>query len=79
MILCGSPAVDFWFQPPRSAEAVVRSLELSGMQGREDKTTRLRISVKPLAADKIQFRIMDLGFGEIVKGSEKVWEYTIAV
>jgi hypothetical protein len=49
------------------------------MQGREDKTTRLRISVKPLAADKIQFRIMDLGFGEIVKGSEKVWEYTIAV
>lgn len=79
VILCGSPAVDFWFQPPRSAEAVVRSLELSGMQGREDKTTRLRISVKPLAADKIQFRIMDLGFGEIVKGSEKVWEYTIAV
>ena len=71
--------MDLWYQHPRISEAVVRSLELSGMQGREDKTTRLRISVKPLAADKIQFRIMDLGFGEIVKGSEKVWEYTIAV
>lgn len=79
VILSGSHTVDFWFQPPRSKEAVVRSLELSGLPKRPDKTTRLRISVKPIAADKIQFRIMDMGFGEIAKGSEQVWEYTIAV
>lgn len=79
VILSGTCAVDFWIQPPRSREAFVRSLELEDMPEREDKTTRLRITAKPVAADQIRFRIMDMGFGEIVKSSEKVWEYTMTV
>lgn len=79
VILRGTPVVDFWFQPPRSKEAVVRSLELGDMPEREDGTTRLRITAKPVAADRIKLSIMDMGFGEIAKSSEKVWEYTIAI
>lgn len=79
VILIGTPVIDFWFQAPRSKEAVVRSLELGDMPEREDKTTRLRITAKPVAVDRIKLSIMDMGFGEIAKSSEKVWEYTIAI
>lgn len=79
VILSGTPSVDFWFQPPMGREAVVRSLELSDFPPREDKTTRLRISVKPTAADKLMFSIRDLGFGEIARSSEKIWEYAITL
>lgn len=79
VILSGDPVIDLWFQPPRGGEAQVRSIELDGMPKRENKTTRLRITAKPVAADRIRFCIQDLGFGEIVKSSEKVWEYTVTV
>ncbi len=78
VILRGSPSVDFWFQSPRSREAVLKTLELTDMPVREDKTTRLRITVKPVSAGQIQFTIRDMGFGELVKSSEKVWEYQIS-
>lgn len=79
VILRGSASVEFWFQPPKSMEASVRLLELTDLPKREDRTTRLRITAKPAAADKISFRIMDMGFGEIVRSSEKVWEYTVTI
>lgn len=79
VILSGSPSVDFWFQAPGSREAVVRSLDLVDLPEREDKTTRLRISAKPEAADKIRFCIQDMGFGEIARSSEKTWEYTVTL
>lgn len=79
VILKGEPSVDFWFQPPKSREAVVRSLNLTDLPRREEKTTRLRITAKPLSADKIRFSILDMGFGEIVRSSEKVWEYEITL
>lgn len=79
VILSGSPSVDFWFQVPGSKEAVVRSLKLTDLPAREERTTRLRISAKPEAADKIRFLIQDMGFGEIARSSEKVWEYMVTV
>lgn len=79
VILKGSPSIEFWFLPPKSMEASVRLLELTDLPGRRDRTTRLRITAKPVAADKITFRIMDMGFGEIVKSTEKVWEYTVTI
>lgn len=79
VILKGSASVEFWFQPPKSMEASVRLLKLTDLPKREDRTTRLRITAKPEAADRIFFRIMDMGFGEIVKSSEKVWEYTVTI
>ena len=79
VILSGSPSIDFWLQPPKSREAVVRTLDLTGMPEREDRTTRLRITAKPLSSEQVKFSIRDMGFGEIAKSSEKVWEYTMRV
>ena len=75
VILSGSPSVDFLFQAPDSREAVARVIELPDLPKREDKMTRLRISVKPLAVDKIRLCILDLGFGEFAQTSDKIWEY----
>ncbi len=79
VILGGSPALDLYFQPPDGAEAMVRSLILTDLPKREDRTTRLRICVKPVAADQIGFSIRDLGFGEIVKSSDRIWEHIVKV
>ena len=79
VILNGSPSIELWFQPPKSMEASVRLLELTDLPKRKERTTRLRISAKPTAVDRIAFRIMDMGFGEIVKGTEKVWEYAVTI
>ena len=79
VILSGSPSVDFWLQPPRSKEALVQSIELTDMPKRKERATRLRITVKPEAADKIHVYIRDMGFGGFVKSSEKVWEYTFSI
>ena len=79
MILSGSPSVDLWFWPPMERKPLVRPIALSGLTEREEKTTRLRILAKPLSADSIRFCVMDLGFGEIRRSTEKTWEYTIAV
>lgn len=78
-ILSGTPSVDFWFQMPGSKKAVARSVTLTGFPEREDKMTRLRISAKSEAADKIRFTIQDMGFGEIARSSEKSWEYVVTV
>lgn len=79
VILSGSPSVDLWFWPPMERKPLVRPIALSGLTEREEKTTRLRILAKPLSADSIRFCVMDLGFGEIRRSTEKTWEYTIAV
>ena len=57
----------------------MRLLELTDLPKRKARTTRLRISAKPTAVDRITFRIMDLGFGEIVRSTEKVWEYAVTI
>lgn len=78
VILKGNPTVDFWFQHPKSKKAMVRTLEITDMPKREDRTTRLRITAKPESVDKVKLSIRDLGFGEIVKSTDKVWEYTMS-
>ena len=77
VILEGTPEVDFWLQLPHSRDAKIQKLELSDLPEREDKTTRLRIHVKPLSDTEVSIKIRDLGFGEIVKSTDKVWEYVM--
>lgn len=78
VILCGSPEIDFWLQPPNSREARVVKLELSDLPERPEKTTRLRITAKPLSDSRVQIQIKDLGFGELFQSSGKVWEYMMS-
>ena len=77
VILYGEPVINFWIRHPRSQEAAVKTLELSDLPRRQSGTTRLRIAAHPQSVDKILLTIRDMGFGEIVKSSDKQWEYLI--
>lgn len=75
VILAGTPEIDFWLQPPGSREAKVEKLKLLDLPERPDKATRLRITAKPVSDTKVWIQIRDLGFGELFKSSDKVWDY----
>ena len=79
VILSGTSEIDFWKQLPNSREAVIETLELNDLPKRPDRTTRLRITVTPIADDAVEVEIKDLGFGEIFKSTEKTWRYTMTM
>lgn len=79
VILSGNPVIDLFVSLPGNEKAVTHPLALSGLPEREDKTTRLRISAKPVAADRVEIAIFDMGFGEIAQSSGKTWEYAVVV
>ena len=79
VILMGAPEIEFWKQLPNSREAVIETLELTDLPQRPDRTTRLRITVTPIADDKVEVEIRDLGFGEIFRSTDKVWKYTMTM
>lgn len=79
VILAGSPEIDFWKQLPNSREAKIETLELTDLPKRPDRTTRLRIIAVPVADDKVEIEIRDLGFGEIYRSTEKTWKYTMSM
>lgn len=77
VILDGTPEIAFWLQAPNSRDAKIERLELSDLPKRPNRTTRLRITAKPLSDTKVQIQIKDMGFGEIFKSSDKIWEYVM--
>lgn len=77
VILSGTPEIDFWLQAPGSREAKIEKLTLADLPERPDKTTRLRITAKPMSDAKVQIQLKDLGFGELFPGSGKVWDYVM--
>ncbi|MBE6015854.1 MAG: hypothetical protein E7241_10940 [Lachnospiraceae bacterium] len=52
-----------------------RTFELSGLPNRPPKTTRIRLTLKPQAVDKIKVTMEDMGFGEIFRRSGKIWNF----
>lgn len=79
VILDGKPEINFWKQLPKSREAVIETLELTDIPKRPDRTTRLRISAKPISDEKVEIVIKDMGFGEFFRGTDKTWKYTMAM
>ncbi len=79
VILAEDKDISIWLQLPNSKEAKVETLTLTDLPDRESKTTRLRITAKPMSDTQIQIRIKDLGFGEIVKSSNLNWEYRMSI
>lgn len=77
ILLAGTREIDFWLQAADSREAKINTLELTDLPDRPDKMTRLRIMAKPLSDSSVKIVIKDLGFGELVKSSDKSWEYTM--
>lgn len=78
-ILDGSADVTFYLQRPESREAAMKVLELTDLPARENRTTRLRITARPISDRQITIEIRDLGFGELVPTSGKVWTHTIGI
>ena len=74
VILDGAAEFECWIQSPDSRRAQVDSIELPGLPERENRTTRLRISAKPVSDREIKLSVQDLGFGELVPSSGMTWE-----
>ncbi len=79
VILDGSPEIECWVQRPDSRKAYVEKMELSDMPQRENRTTRLRIMAKPVSDTEVNIKVQDLGFGEIVPATNRIWEHNITV
>lgn len=79
VILDDTKEIAIWLQAPDSKTANVEKLTLSDLPEHENRTMRLRITVKPLSDKQVRIEIKDMGFGEIVKSKEKHWEYTMSV
>lgn len=79
IVLSGSCEVDFWKQLPNSREAKIETLELTDLPMRPDRTTRLRIIARPVADDKVEIEIKDLGFGEFFRSTDKSWRYMMSI
>ncbi|MCR5546198.1 MAG: hypothetical protein K6F30_06940 [Lachnospiraceae bacterium] len=79
VILDGTKEIEFWIQRPEKRQATVEVLELNDLPDRENRTTRLRITAKPISDKDIKIIIRDLGFGDIVPSSNKVWEHELSI
>lgn len=79
VILSGKPEIDFWKQLPNSREARIETLELTDIPNRPDRMTRLRIVACPVADDKIEIEIRDMGFGDFYRATDKTWKYTMSM
>lgn len=75
VILAGTPEIDFWLQPPGTREAKVEKLKLLDLPERPDKATKASLHGKTGFGYKGLDQIRDLGFGELFKSSDKVWDY----
>lgn len=79
LILSDTLEIDFWKQLPNSREAKIETLELTDLPNRPNKTTRIRITAKPVSDEKVELEIKDLGFGELFKSTDKTWHYTMSM
>lgn len=77
VILDGSPQFECWIQSPETRKANIQLIELKELPRRENRTTRLRITAKPLSDTEVRIIIKDLGFGDIAPSSGKTWEHLI--
>lgn len=77
VILDGTPKFECWIQSPNTRKSNIHMIELREIPKRDNRTTRLRISAKPLSDVKVLITIKDLGFGDIAPSSGKVWEHII--
>ena len=73
------PVIDLWLQFPYGRNAKIEKLELSDFPERPLRMSRLRIGVSASSDTEVRITIKDLGFGELMKGTSKIWEYTMTL
>lgn len=77
VILDGDPEFECWIQSPETRRSSIHKIQLQELPKRENRTTRLRISAKPISDIRVHIAIKDLGFGDLVPSSGKMWEHII--
>lgn len=79
VILGDVAEIDFYLQKPQSRDAVRKTLELQDLPKRPARTTRLRIRVEPVSDKRVNITIKDVGFGELFRSSDKIWNCTLEI
>lgn len=77
IILNGTTSVEFTIESLSGEMRTTRSFDLLGLPNRPPKTTRIRITLKPMATDKIKVTMEDMGFGELFRRSGKIWNFVM--
>ena len=77
VLLSDDSSVDLWVRDPRTNQARVETLELTGLTKRGDRRTRLEIALLPLTTSKCMVRITDLGDVMEPASGGQIWEYEI--
>ncbi len=74
LILDDAGELTFYLQDAHSASEYPQTITFKDLPQRPPRTTRIRVSVKPLSAVLIQVVVEDLGFGELFVSSGKTWK-----
>ncbi|MFP3155323.1 DUF5716 family protein [Lachnospiraceae bacterium ZAX-1] len=77
VMLDGGPTIELWLQKPGSKEARIKVLELEDLPQRPPRTTRLRLEAAPHLEGGLFLKVIDLGLGELVPSSGKIWEFVL--
>jgi len=78
VILCEEAKVEFLLQYPDKSKQTIETVFLNELPCRPPKTTRLRITAKPVSGNEINLSIKDLGFGDMFLASEKTWQTNVS-
>lgn len=77
ILLEGEPVLEVWVQEPRSKEARIESLELSGLVIGEQERSRLSLHIFSGEEGKILLKVQDLGWGFMRPGREQEWRFEL--
>ena len=77
ILLEGEGTLDLWMQKPGSREAKIESLELPELLSSDMERYRLSLSLYSGEEGKILLNIRDMGWGELLPGTGREWEYEI--
>ena len=77
VILDNTTSIEFAIRSLSGDSEEKRSFEITGLPNRPNKTTRLRIILKPSAVNVINISVEDMGFGEFFRRTGKIWNFSM--
>ena len=77
VILDDTTSLEFAIRSLSGDSEEKRSIEITGLPNRPNKTTRLRIVMKPSAVNVINISVEDMGFGEFFRRTGKIWNFSM--
>ncbi len=77
ILLDDEPSINIKSKKFMSSDAHINVLELSGMERRPAKATRVNLRIEPTDNNTVNVTIKDLGMGEIYPSSSKTWNFSV--